>query len=122
MWWGNRIGRGCEAPPDLESIVQTHELVNSAPLVLGTTQIDERCSIARYIFSVSRALIGNRLADDLRFPRTRVLGVVPWFRLRTRYNSFMVRHAPALARHSRSKILKNCSRPPPSSKTVSHTA
>ena len=78
-----------------------HARVNSAPLVLGTTQTDERRSMARYIFSVSRALIGNRLADDLRFPRTRILGVVARFRLRPRYNSFMVRHAPAHARHSR---------------------
>ncbi len=96
-----RIGRGCEPPPDLESIVMAHALVNSAPLVLGITQTDERRAMARYIFSISRALIGNRLADELRFPRTRVLGVAPWFRLQTRYNSFMARHAPALARHSR---------------------
>ncbi|MCY4417569.1 MAG: hypothetical protein OXE87_14870 [Chloroflexi bacterium] len=54
-----------------------HALVNSQPLVLGTIQTDERRSMARYIFSVSRTLIGNRLADDLRFSRTRVLGVVP---------------------------------------------
>ncbi len=78
-----------------------HALVNSAPLVLSTTQIYEHRSMARYIFSVSRALTGNPLVDDLRFPRTRVLDVVARLRLRTRYNSFMVTHAPALARHSR---------------------
>ena len=96
-----RIGRGCEPPVDLESIIMAHALVNSAPLALGMTQTDERRSMARYIFSISRALIGNQFADELRFPKTRVLGVVPWFRLRTRYNSFMARHAPALTRRGR---------------------
>ncbi len=78
-----------------------HALLNSAPLVLGITQTDERRSMARYMFSISRALIGNRLADELRFPKTRAMGVLPWFRLQTRYNSFMIRYAPTLTRHSR---------------------
>ena len=95
------IGRRCEPPPDLESIVMAHALVNSAPLVLGVTDRQPRRDMARYIFEISRALIGDPLADDLRFPRTGALGKLTWLRLRTRYNSFMATRLPMFARRTR---------------------
>lgn len=78
-----------------------HALINSAPLALGIDQTDERRRMARKVLEISRALIGNRLADELRFPNSRTVGMLRWYRLRTRYNSLMDRYAPALATHNR---------------------
>ena len=65
-----RIGSMCEPPPTLEAIVMTNALVNSAPLVAGIEDTEERKKLVNnIIYPVSRALIGNELADQLEFPR-----------------------------------------------------
>ena len=64
-----RIGRICEPPLSMESIVMASSLINSAPLFAG---LDDRTSgrrLAGYIAQVSRALIGNELADELAVSR-----------------------------------------------------
>ena len=43
-------------------------LVNSAPLVIDVTDPSERRKMAGYVFKVSRALIGNTLANQLNYP------------------------------------------------------
>lgn len=95
-----RTGLGCEPPPDDESIIMAHALINSAPLALGKNDVEQRRAMARHIFEVSRALIGNHLADELRFPRTRTLGVLPWFRLKHRFNARMTERIPGITRQS----------------------
>ena len=65
-----RIGSLCEPPPTLEAIVMTNALVNSAPLVAGIEEKEERRKLVNnIIYPVSRALIGDELADQLEFPR-----------------------------------------------------
>ncbi|MCE2469130.1 MAG: DUF2236 domain-containing protein [Dehalococcoidia bacterium] len=66
-----RIGSLCEPPPTMEAIIMTNALINSAPLVAGITDPEERRKLVhRVIYPVSRGLLGNRLADELRFPRS----------------------------------------------------
>ena len=89
-----RIGRMCEPPPDWHSIAMANALVNSAPLVVGITDPDERRQLAKYVYSVSRAMIGNQLADELRYPSSPALGVLPWFRMQSRYYRFIEKHLP----------------------------
>ena len=79
------IGSMCEPEIDLESIVMVHALINSAPLVIGITDTAARRRLTRYVFSVSRALIGDELADQLRYPKRSSFGVLPWFRFQKRY-------------------------------------
>ncbi len=62
-----RVGHICEPSPSIESIVLASSLINSAPLFVGMTQPEERQNLANYISMVSRALIGDQLADDLMF-------------------------------------------------------
>ena len=62
-----RVGHICEPSPSFESIAMASSLINSAPLFAGITRPKERQDLANYIASVSRALIGNQLADDLMF-------------------------------------------------------
>jgi len=67
-----RIGSLCEPPPTPEAIIMANALINSAPLVAGIEDKDERKKLVdKIIYPVSRGLIGNELADQLRFPANR---------------------------------------------------
>lgn len=64
-----RIATLCEPEPDIESIVMTNALISSAPLVAGITDPVKRRNLANdIIYPITRALVGNELADQLRFP------------------------------------------------------
>ena len=85
----HRIGFMCEPPPSPESIVMAHALVNSAPLVIGVTDPSERRKLAGYVFKVSRALIGNTLADQLKYPPDPIYGTLFIFRMQERYKRLL---------------------------------
>ena len=93
----NRIGKLCEPPPGWDSIILANGLVNSAPLVAGITESKARQHLVKYLYSVSRAMIGNQLADELRYPRSSTFGVLPWFRMQSRYYRFIEEHLPKLS-------------------------
>ena len=88
------IGRLCEPEPAVESAVMANSLVNSAPLVAGITDPAERRDLAKYVYSISRALIGPTLADQLNYPRTRIFGVLTAFKLQTRLQGTLARLIP----------------------------
>ena len=81
----HRIGSICEPPPTEDSIIMANALINSAPAVAGITDEDERKSLVYdRIYPISRALLGERRADELRFPksrRLRSLGILYQFRM-----------------------------------------
>ena len=67
-----RIGSLCEPPPTPDAIVMTNALINSAPLVANIDDPAERDRLVRkVIYPISRALVGGKLSDQLRFPRER---------------------------------------------------
>lgn len=86
-----KIGGLGEPLPDAESIVMAHSLVNSAPLVIGETDEAVRKNLTRYVFRVSRALIGNALAEQLKYPPTSTFGVLAGFRIQQRYDRLLGR-------------------------------
>ena len=86
-----QIGSMCEPPPSLESIVMANALVNSAPLVIDVTDPSERRKMAGYVFKVSRALIGNTLADQLVYPPDSDFGTLFMFRMQGRYQRLLAR-------------------------------
>ena len=59
------VGLMCEPSVELESLVMAHSLVNSAPMVAGVTEPAERRELTKYVYRLSRGLIGNELADQL---------------------------------------------------------
>ena len=77
----NRIARICEPPPSMESIILASALVNSAPLFAGITQRKERKELANYIEQLSRAMIGNELADSLQYEPSSTFGIIFRFKL-----------------------------------------
>ena len=90
------IGRMCEPPTDHDGIIMANSVVNSAPIIVGIKAPPERRKMARTVTQVSRELIGDELADSLRFPR-RKRKVVPWLRFRHRARRMVGRMLPGLA-------------------------
>ena len=77
-----RIGSMCEPPPTTDAIIMTNALINSAPLVAGIEDREQRQKLVdKVIYPVSRALIGNKLADQLNFPAARLPFALFWYRL-----------------------------------------
>ena len=91
------IGAMCEPDPDAASIVLANSLVNSAPLVVGIDDPQARQKLSKYVYKVSRALIGDTLADQLNYPKQSTFGVLPWFRAQATYDRFASRFLPKIA-------------------------
>ena len=83
------IGVMCEPEPGLESISMANSLINSAPLFAEITDPNERRKFAKYVYAVSRAVIGNKLANQLKYPPTSTLGVLAVFRIKQRFERLM---------------------------------
>ncbi len=88
------LGQLCEPAPDEDAIIMANSIVNSAPLVVGINDPAERRKLARYVYQVSRELIGNDLADAFLFPK-HSRKVVPVLRLRNRSKRFLARTLPS---------------------------
>ena len=97
-----RVGAGCEPPPDYEAISMAHTIINVAPRVAGIRDPTAQRNMAAYVYRVSRALIGNELADRLRFPKQRTLGLLPFLRWQRRLERLLDRMAPGGAHKRRS--------------------
>ncbi len=94
------IGGMCEPEPGASSVVLANSLVNSAPLVVGIDDASERQNLAKYVYKVSRCLIGHAMADQLNYPPQSSFGVLRWFRVQSRYDRIMSRHFPKYVRKS----------------------
>ena len=88
------IGALCEPVPGTSSAVMAHSLVNSAPLVVGIADREEQLQTSRYVYKMSRALIGDPLADQLNYPKQSSFGALPWFRAQARYDAVMSKFFP----------------------------
>ena len=99
------IGTLCEPPPDEDAIIMANSIINSAPIVLGNSEPKTRRAQAAYFYQVSRELIGNRLADEFRFPPGKLIKELPFLRLRNFGDRLLRRVAPPLAAYrSRSRF------------------
>ena len=94
------VGGLCEPEPDDASIALANALVNSAPLVVGIDDPVERRNLAKYVYKVSRAMIGHDLADKLRYPKQSSFGVLGWFRFQSRYDRLLKRCRPKYERRN----------------------
>ncbi len=94
------IGTMCEPEPSASSVVLANSLINSAALVIGIDGSSEGKKLSLYVYKVSRALIGDLLANQLNYPKQPTFGVLPWFRFQARYDRFTSRFLPKIARKS----------------------
>ena len=95
-----RVGLMCEPDPTIESVSMAHSLVNSAPLVAGVTEPGPRRDLARYVFRISRALIGKEVAESLEYPRISPFGAIRWFKTQQRYGHILDRLRPGYRQES----------------------
>ena len=86
-----RIGAKCEPPADEDSIIMANSIVNSAPLLLGISDPNLRRAKARYFYKISRELMGDEVADQLRFPPKHRIKVIPVTHLLTKLSRRMNR-------------------------------
>lgn len=80
-----KVSLMCEPDACPESIVMANALINSAPVVADVTDPAQRRSLVKYIYKVSRAMIGKETADQLNFPKGSTFGVLAFFRWQSRY-------------------------------------
>ena len=80
-----KIGSLFEPPPDDYGIIMANCLLNSVPLVLGVDDPTVRKSEAIKYYEISRALIGNELADQFKFPPPRKIPLLPILRAKNRF-------------------------------------
>ena len=91
-------GAICEPEPGIEAVVMANGLINSAPLVVGVDAPGERERMTRYVYTMSRALIGGELAGQLRYPESPTFGVLAWFRMQERSRRVAGRFFPRRVR------------------------
>lgn len=80
------IGHMCEPPPDDDAIGVANAVFKAIPAMAGLTDEAQIKGLQRYAYRLSRALIGNALADQYRYPntlRSRTL-VLAYYRMRNR--------------------------------------
>ena len=101
-----RIGFVCEPEPSEEAVLMANSLINSAPLITGATDPEKRKAMAKFVYRVSRALVGDELADQLRFPPARTTGVLFLLKWKQRFTTFLNRLLPGgLARRRSSNFV-----------------
>jgi len=91
-----RIGGMVEPPISLESIAMANSLIASAPYVAGIPDHEARVKLTDYAYKLSRALIGDPLANELKYPDARSLGVLLNFRNLGRLRRIMGKSFPKL--------------------------
>ena len=92
-----QIAAMCEPPPDDDAIIMANSIINSAPILLGFTETQERRKMAAFLYQVSRELIGDELADAFRFPKSRTIKQVPLLYLRNKAEKIAMKLFPPLA-------------------------
>lgn len=93
-----RLGAVCEPPPDRDAVAMAHCVINAAPAVVGIREPVGRAAAARHIYRVSRELLGDPLADALRFPPRQAWFMLPWLRTKAALRRRMGRIFPALGK------------------------
>ena len=83
-----RIATICEPPPGDESSVIANALVKSVPLIAGLESERKRRDMEIHVYRVSRALLGDELADALGFPKQMTRGLLRWLRMRRAIDDF----------------------------------
>lgn len=99
----SRVAHICEPTPGEESVAIANALVQALPGIAGTTNSKDRQSMVDHAYRISRAILGNELADQLSFPRQPTAGLLTLMRLQYRTHRFSRRLAPNIAPKWRQK-------------------
>ena len=75
-----RIGYLCEPPPDADSAAMANALIGAVPAVAEIHEEKEAQKVVGLAYRLSRALLGNQLADAFEYPRSWTFGALWAFR------------------------------------------
>ena len=98
-----RVASVCEPPPGEEAVVIANSLINALPDIAGIDKGPARRAMTIHVQRVSRALLGDELADQLRFPRRFTGGLLRWLRGKRRLHQAVQNLSPRLASRWRSE-------------------
>ncbi len=101
-----KVGLMCEPPPDVDSTMMAHNIINAGGVMFGLSDLAERRKLARDAYRVSRALLGNDLADTLDFPKANTTLALALMRGRRRFTDALGRLAPEVTRRRRAEALR----------------
>ena len=94
----SRIAHLCEPPPDKVSALIANAVVWALPEVTRLTDPGAKRSMVEHGYRVSRALLGDDVADRLGFPRQWTAGLLPWLRCKRRLCRAVGELAPGMVR------------------------
>ena len=75
------VGYLCEPPPDSDSVAVANLLIQSIPKVADVQDEVEREKLVALAYRLSRALIGNKLADSFEYPPDSSVGTLFKYRM-----------------------------------------
>ena len=84
-----KMGYLCEPVPDADSIAVANLLIKSIPLVAGIEDPAEQEKLTILAYRLSRALIGNQLAERFQFPKSFDIGTLFFFRMKQSIQRFL---------------------------------
>ena len=79
-----RIARTIEPEPDSDSAAMANMLIDAIPGIADIKDPEEQQKVTALARRLSRALIGNQLADYFRYPKTTTFGTLFMFRMKQR--------------------------------------
>ena len=77
-----QIAHLCEPPPDADSVKVSNTLIQSIPSVAGIEKPSEQKKVIALAYRISRALIGNELANQFEYPKSSTRGTLFAFRFK----------------------------------------
>ena len=84
-----KISYLCEPAPDADSIAVANALIQALPAVADVTDPVEKQKLTELAYRLSRALIGNKLAERFQFPKTSTLGTLFVYRMKQRLQRWL---------------------------------
>ena len=97
----SRIAHLCEPLPSEESVLISNAVVRALPEIAKLTDPAAKQAMVEQGYRVSRALLGDELADQLGFPRQWTAGLLPWLRGKRRLHRTFRQLAPQMAQRWR---------------------
>ena len=92
-----RVAAASEPPPDADAVAMANRIVTSVPAAIGIDGTKARTNLERYVYRISRELIGDETADKLGFPQRQASSLLPWLRARGRIARGLLRFSPGAA-------------------------
>ena len=91
-----QIATLCEPSPNEESAVIANALIEALPLIAGKTDFADHDAMVKHVSRVSRAVLGDELADQLQIPKLLTKGLLQWMKWSRRAHGVTHRIAPGI--------------------------